>query len=95
MNNAGYLNYIKQKHSSQKIGKQARNHILVRIENGVLSSVSSLLSFHMTSFSDPLLVSYQERVQNISGGPKPVHYCTTTSSGIVLPFAQALVSLRL
>lgn len=84
-NNAGHLICIKQKHNSLKIGKQARNHNLLRTENGVLPSVSSLLGFCMTSLSDPLLVNHQARLQqDISGGPKPAHYCTTTSLGTVL-----------
>lgn len=39
----------------------------------------------MTALSDPLLVNHQERLQrDISGGPKPARYCTTTSLGTAL-----------
>lgn len=94
INNVGYLNCIKQKYISSKIGKQT---IMFSSEQKMelLSSVSSLLSFSRTPLYDPLLVNHQERLrQDISGGPKPPRRCTATSLGTMLS-AESLVSLRL
>lgn len=71
-------------------GKEARICIILRVENGVLFHVSSLLSFHMVSFSYPFLMNCQERLQeDISGGRKPARYCTTTSLGTGLSFCTS------
>lgn len=54
LTNAGLLKYIKQMHNCQKTGKQARNHVLHRTQNGVLSSVFPLLfPLDFTSGSSP------------------------------------------